>query len=85
MSPVKVHHARIMVECGCAVEDVAVTLGLRFTEALYAVAPALKANAEELKRVRRIVAGMKIPPPAFPAIHDPDRSVDVRTIKRRAA
>ena len=85
MTPVQIHHARIMIECGCSVEDVAVTLGLRFTDAVYAVAPALKANPAELKRIRRLVAGMKIPTPVFPAIHDPDRSVDVRTIKRRAA
>lgn len=74
-----------MVECGCTVEDAAVTLGLRFTDAVYAVAPALKANPDELKRIRRLVAGMKIPTPFFPAIHKEHRSVDVRTIKRRAA
>ncbi len=85
MTPLQAHHARIMVECGCSVEDVAITFGLRFTEAVYAVAPALKSNPDELKRIRRVVTGMKISPPAFPAIHDPDRSVDVRTIKRRAA
>ena len=71
MNDKQVHHARIMMECGCTLEDIAVTLGLKLHDAIYAVAPSLKANPEEQKRVRRIAAAMKIRPPAkeAPVIH----------------
>ncbi len=82
MTPQQVHHARIMIECGCTIEDVAVTLGLKLYEAIYGVASSLKANPQEQARVRKIAAAMRLP---APAIHKEHRSVDVRTIKRRAA
>lgn len=84
----KHHHARIMIEGGCTIEDVCVTLGMTFNEALHAVAPSLKANPEELKRVRRLVTGMRLPfpdamrtRPAIHIIHSHERSVDVRKVK----
>jgi hypothetical protein len=68
LTPTQIHHARIMVECGCSIEDVAVTLRVRLHEAIYAVAPSLKANAKEAKRVRTMLQNMKLPP-AIPVIH----------------
>lgn len=65
----QIHHARIMVECGCTIEDVSVTLGMRLYDTIYVVAPSLKANPEEQKRVRRIVAASRLPPPDIPVIH----------------
>lgn len=63
MTPIQIHHARIMVEGGCTIEDVCVTLGLALRETIYAVAPALKANPQELKRVRGLLLGMRLPVP----------------------
>jgi len=82
VTPQQIHHARIMVECGCTIEDAAVTLGLKLYDAIYAAAPSLNCNPQEHARVRRIAAAMRLP---IPAIHKEHRSVDVRTIKRRAA
>ena len=62
------HYARIMIEGGCSIEDVAVTFGVRLHEAIYAVAPSLAANPREQKRVQRILRSMKLAPP-IPAIH----------------
>lgn len=78
MTPQQVHHARIMIECGCSIEDVAATLGLRLTDAIYAVAPSLKANPTEQRRVQRILRSLRIPPPArdIPTIPIRTRSSD---------
>lgn len=90
MSPVKVHHARIMIEGGCTIEDVCVTLGLKFTDAMYAVAGSLKANPEENRKVRKILTGMKmpVPPPVstvVPMGHRAVESVKSLPSKTRAA
>ena len=74
MTDRKTHFARIMIECGCSIEDVCATLGMRLHDAIYAVAPALKANPDEQKRVRRMAASMKLP---VPVIHRHERFVDV--------
>lgn len=69
MTPQQIHHARIMIEGGCSIEDVTVTLGIRLIEAMYAVAPSIKTNPKEQKRVRRILHGMKMPPAIFHVVH----------------
>jgi len=56
VTPQQVRHARIMVECGCTIEDAAVTLRLSFVQAVHAVAPSLHANPAEKKRVRKMLA-----------------------------
>lgn len=78
----RTHHARIMIEGGCSIEDVCVTLGMGLHEAIYAVAPSLKANPEEQKRIRRMAASMKLSGVAL-LIHSRERSVDVHATQRR--
>lgn len=90
MTPQQVHYARIMIEGGCSIEDVAVTFGLRFLEAIHTVAPSLKANPAEQERVRRILQRMRLPPLPrdIPTIHIRRRSSDVpstTSLKGRAA
>ena len=82
----RTHHARIMIEGGCSIEDVCVTLGMGLHEAIYAVAPSLKANPEEQKRIRRMAASMKLSG-VVPLIHSREGSVDVptATLRRNAA
>lgn len=81
------HYARLMVENGCTIEDVCATLGMRLHEAIYAVAPALKANPDEQKRVRRMAASMKLPGASIHTVHSREGSVDVptATLRRNAA
>lgn len=76
------HFARVMIEGGCTIEDVCATLGMRLHEAIYAVAPSLKANPDEQKRVRKMAASMKLPGAGIPAIHSREGSVDVLPIRR---
>jgi len=79
------HFARIMVECGCTIEDVSVTLGMKLDDTIYAVAQSLKANPAELKRVRNIIAGRKL---HIPAMHSGERSsvvLDIAAPMARAA
>lgn len=88
MNDQKIHHARIMIECGCALEDVAVTLGMKLDDAIYAVAPSLHANPTEQKRVRQIAAGRKINAAPIPVIHRAEDSGDIvylRPVRARAA
>lgn len=61
MTETQAHHARIMIEGGCSIEDVAVTLGLTLREAIHAAAPALKANPIEQARVQRVVKHLRLP------------------------
>ena len=68
MTRQQAHHARIMFECGCSIEDVAITLRVTLDVAIYAVAPSLAANPREQKRVQRILRSMKLSPP-IPVIH----------------
>ena len=68
MTRQQANHARIMFECGCSIEDVAITLRVTLDVAIYAVAPSLAANPREQKRVQRILRSMKLSPP-IPAIH----------------
>jgi len=82
MTPTTIHHARIMIEGGCTIEDVCVTLGLKFTDAVYAVAGSLKANPEENRKVRKILTGMKMPvPPPISTAFKP-RITDVHKGRR---
>ena len=59
MTRQQAHHARIMVECGCSVQDVAITFRISIGEALYVVAPALKNNREAAKFAARHYASRK--------------------------
>jgi len=63
------HHARIMIECGCSIEDVCVSLRLGLIEAIYAVAPALDHNPALRKRVRYMLGERGLPVPEIPVIH----------------
>lgn len=54
-----IHHANIMVECGCSVEDVAVTFRVTIDAALYFVAPALKNNKAAMKFARQHYSATK--------------------------
>lgn len=62
-------HARIMIEGGCRIEEVALSFGWTIADTLQTVAPALKANLEEAKRVRRIIGQLTKKPSATPVIH----------------
>lgn len=62
------HHARIMIECGCSIEDVAVTMGAKLADTIYAIAESLHANPTEQKRVQKMLRSMKLSPP-IPVIH----------------
>ena len=53
-------YARIMIECGCCIEDVALAFGWTLADAIHTVAPALKANPQEAKRVRRLLSGLRL-------------------------
>lgn len=64
MTPRQIHHAQIMIECGCAIEDVAVTMRVRLHDAIYAVAPSLKANPVERERVKKMLRAMRLAPPS---------------------
>lgn len=55
MTPTQLHHARIMIECGCTIEDVTVSLRLSIPQAILAVAPSLHANSREQARVRKML------------------------------
>jgi hypothetical protein len=61
MTVTQAHHARIMIECGCTIEDVCVSLGMTLNEAIHAAAPALKANPVERDRVQRVVRSIRLP------------------------
>lgn len=52
MTPQQTQHARIMVEGGCTLEDVAITFNTGLHDVARAVAPSLKANAEARARAR---------------------------------
>lgn len=88
MTPEKTHHARIMVEYGCTIEDVAVTLRVRLHDAVYAVAPSLKANPSERKKVQKMLLSMKMEAPVIPAAQRGRGLVDLvesLPVKLRAA
>lgn len=82
----KIHHARIMCEGGCQVEDIALTLGMLLHEVVLAVGPALKCNARERARVQKIVAKYRI---KTHVIHKRNAAVDdvdeVSPVKKRRA
>lgn len=83
----KIHHARIMCEGGCQVEDIAVTLGMLLHEVILAIAPSLKSNPQERKRVRKIVTKHRL---GTHVIHKRNRVVDAvyglsPAMQRRAA
>jgi hypothetical protein len=61
MTETQAQHARIMIECGCTIEDVCVSLGMTLNEAIHAVAPSLKANPIERDRVQRVVRSIRLP------------------------
>lgn len=69
MTPAQIHHARIMIEGGCSIEDAAATLGLRLHDAIYAVAPSLKANPKQQKRVQKLLLGTRLSRPILSADH----------------
>jgi len=56
----RAHHARIMIEGGCSIEDVAVTFGFRLSAAINAISPALKVNRREQQRVQRILCRLQL-------------------------
>lgn len=61
--------ARIMIEGGCRIEEVALLFGWTIADTLQTIAPALKANPEEAKRVRRIIGQITKKTSATPFIH----------------
>lgn len=69
----KIHHARIMCEGGCQIEDIAVTLGMLLHEVILGIAPSLKSNPQERKRVRKIVTKHRL---GTHVIHKRNRAVD---------
>lgn len=69
----KIHHARIMCEGGCQIEDIAATLGILLHEAILAISPSLKSNFRERKRVQKIVSKYRL---ATHVIHKRNRAVD---------
>lgn len=69
MTPTQRHHARIMIECGCSIEDVCVSLHIGLVDAIYAVAPALDHNPALRKRVRYMLSERGLPQPNIPVIH----------------
>ena len=73
MTPQQIHHACIMIECGCSIEDVAVTMRVQLHDAIYAVAPALKSNPEERRRVNKMLTRAKLPVPVIPTLHRQSR------------
>lgn len=75
-------YARIMIEGGCSVEDVAMTLGMTFKAALYAVAPALKCNDRARRRARQFLASMKASPDIL-VIHKPSKQAVAAKIAER--
>lgn len=77
MTPRQIHHAQIMIECGCTIEDVAVTMRVRLHDAIYAVAPALKANPAERKRVQKILKSLRLEPPVIPVVHKGRGALDL--------
>ena len=77
MTPRQIHHAQIMIECGCSIEDVAVTMRVRLHDAIYAVAPALKSNPAERKRVQKIAKSLRLEPPVIPVLHRGHFGVDL--------
>jgi hypothetical protein len=81
-------HARIMIECGCSVEDVAITFRWAIPHALYVVAPALKSNEAAARYARRHYGCAKRVA-KMPALHSRLRLVDSVTAeasnKRKAA
>ena len=89
MTPTKRHHARIMIECGCSIEDVCVSLGLGLIDAIYAVAPALDHNPDLRKRVRYMLGERGLPQPNIPVIHKGRQHVDsgnvVQMTRRKSA
>ena len=64
-------HARIMIECGCCIEDVALTFGWDLADAIHTISPALKANPQEAKRVRRLLSGYRLNAKVTHVIHTP--------------
>ena len=81
MNERQVHHARIMIECGCSVHDVAITFRISIGEALYVVAPALKNNKEAAKFAARHYASRKSIA-AIPVIHKGRPLVDIVESRR---
>ena len=81
MTPIQTHHARIMIECGCSVQDVAITFRISIGEALYVVAPALKNNKEAAKFAARHYASRKSIA-AIPVIHKGRPLVDIVESRR---
>lgn len=77
MTPRQIHYAQIMIECGCSIEDVAVTMRVKLHDAIYAVAPALKANPAERKRVQKMVKSYRLDPSVIPAVHKGRAVVDL--------
>ena len=59
------HYARIMCEGGCSVEDIAVTLGMLLHEAVLAIAPSLKCNHKERRRVAHLAVKLRLNTPAI--------------------
>jgi hypothetical protein len=58
-----------MIEGGCCVEEVALLFGWTIADTIHTIAPALKANPEAAKRVRRIIPQLSRAIDATPAIH----------------
>jgi hypothetical protein len=51
-----------MVECGCTIEDVAMSVRAPIADVIYAVAPALKHNKREAARIRQMLWQRNLPP-----------------------
>lgn len=66
-------YARLMVECGCCIEEVAIVFGWSIADTVHTIAPALKANPVEAKRVRRLLSQQLTTRQETPAIHRANR------------
>lgn len=69
-------YARLMVECGCCIEEVAIVFGWSIADTVHTIAPALKANPVEAKRVRRLLSRHLAEAKETPAIHRANREAN---------
>ena len=81
MTPEDERHARIMVEGGCSLEEVALVFGWTLDDTLLTVAPALKVNPGAATTARKLLKNIRRRVSAIPVIHRaPDQHKLVATV-----